>query len=91
MAGTGQYTGPLRLTEELVRASFSDEAYAILAGADGARPDALVAFQKQFKVTILLARRQLGTLKRAPATWQEQVQRGKEDFDPSREEWFKGA
>ena len=33
MAGASRHASPLRATEELVRANFSDEAYVNLAGA----------------------------------------------------------
>ena len=90
MAGASRHASPLRATEELVRANFSDEAYVNLAGADCERIELLVALQKQFKTIVVFARRQHGELKAALAKWRERVQCGEVEFDQLREEWFKG-
>jgi hypothetical protein len=90
MPGTRRHASPMQATEELVRANFSDEASASLAGTDGERPDSLVALQKQYKTIVLLARQQFAALKHRLAKWREQVQCGEVEFDQSREDWFRG-
>lgn len=90
MPGTRQRSSPLRATEELVRANFSEEAYANLAGDDGEWKDALASLRKQFVTVVVFARRQFGALKHGLAKWQERVRCGEVDFEQPQEEWFKG-
>jgi hypothetical protein len=90
MAATRRHASPLRVTEDLVRASFSEEAYANLAAADGERPDSLVVLQRQYRPIVVLAREQFEALKGRLTKWREQVQCGEVDFDQSREDCFRG-
>jgi len=88
MAGTSRHTSPLQATEELVRATFGEEAYAKFAGDDGACPDSLVVLQKQFNAIVYLTRQQFEVLKRRIANWRERVRCGDVEFGQAREAWF---
>ena len=86
MTGATRHSRSIYAAEQLVRATFNDFSPI---GDEGC--EWVVSLQKEFRILVNLTRRRFKSLKAALENWRQRVRMGEVDFDPGREDDFRGA